>query len=171
TMFPMRAAKLYEIYRAYGSLEEIPPAEREKLETTLFRAPLADIWRDTRTYFLRRDPRQVERSERDPKHRMALVFRWYLGQAAHWAKDGETSRRIDYQVWCGPAMGAFNEFAAGSFLEHPSRRSVMTVAFNILFGAAVITRANFLRWQGVNLSSEMLHTEPLELSRIKEYLT
>jgi trans-AT polyketide synthase, acyltransferase and oxidoreductase domains len=170
TMFPMRAAKLYEIYRSYGSLEEIPHAERVKLETTLFRAPLEDIWRETRGYFLRRDPRQVERSERDPKHRMALVFRWYLGQSAHWAKDGETARRIDYQVWCGPAMGAFNEFAAGSFLEHPSRRNVVTVAFNILFGAAVISRANFLRWQGVDLPPDTLRAEPLELSQIKEYL-
>ena len=107
---------------------------------------------------------------RDPKHRMALVFRWYLGQAAHWAKAGEASRRIDYQVWCGPAMGAFNEWAAGSFLEHPSRRNVVTVALNILFGAAVLTRANYLRCQGISLSPEALRTEPLELTRIKEYL-
>jgi len=170
TMFPMRAAKLYEIYRAYGGLEEIPHAERAKLETTLFRAPLEDIWSETRAYFLRRDPRQVERSERDPKHRMALVFRWYLGQAAHWAKDGETSRRIDYQVWCGPAMGAFNEWTAGSILEAPSRRKVATVALNILYGAAVLTRANFLRCQGIRLAPEESHIEPLEIAQIKEYL-
>ena len=170
TMFPMRAARLYELYRAHGSLDEIPLVEREKLEKTLFQASLDDIWRETRSYFLRRDPRQVERSARDPKHRMALVFRWYLGQAAHWAKDGEASRRIDYQVWCGPAMGAFNEWAAGSFLEHPSRRNVVTVALNILFGAAVLTRANYLSCQGISLSPEALRAEPLELTRIKEYL-
>ena len=29
TMFPMRAGKLFELYRAYDSLEEIPAAERE----------------------------------------------------------------------------------------------------------------------------------------------
>jgi PfaD family protein len=170
TMFPMRAAKLYELYRAYGSLEEIPPAERVKLETTMFRAPLEDIWRDTRAYFLRRDPRQVERSERDPKHLMALVFRWYLGQAAHWAKDGETTRRMDYQVWCGPAMGAFNEWTTGSFLAAPVQRSVVTVALNILHGAAVLTRANFLRCQGIRLAPEESRIEPLEIAQIKEYL-
>jgi PfaD family protein len=170
TMFPMRATKLYEIYRAYGSLEEIPQAEREKLEKTLFRAPLEDIWRETRAYFLIRDPRQVERSDRDPKHRMALVFRWYLGQAAHWAKDGETSRRIDYQVWCGPAMGAFNEWTEGSFLAEPARRTVSAVAYNILFGAAVLTRANFLRCQGNRLPPEILRMEPIEDTIIKEYL-
>ena len=121
TMFPMRAAKLYELYRSCAGIDDIPAIERDKLEKTFFQAPLDDIWQQTRSYFLKRDPRQVERAERDPKHRMALVFRWYLGQAAHWAKDGEASRRIDYQVWCGPAMGAFNEWTAGSFLAAPEQ--------------------------------------------------
>jgi trans-AT polyketide synthase, acyltransferase and oxidoreductase domains len=170
TMFPMRAAKLYELYRAHKSLEDIPAAEREKLEKTLFQAPLEDIWRDTRAYFLVRDPAQVERSERDPKHRMALVFRWYLGQAAHWAKDGAESRRMDFQVWCGPSMGAFNEWAAGSFLEQPQQRRVVAVAHNILHGAAQINRANFLRSQGIDLPQDVAASEPLEIAHIKEYL-
>ncbi len=170
TMFPMRAARLYEIYRACGSLEEIPAAEREKLEKTFFRTPLNDIWQATRSYFLKRDPGQAERGDRDPKHRMALVFRWYLGQAAHWAKDGEAAREIDYQVWCGPAMGAFNEWASGSFLEQPARRRVVIVALNILFGAAVLTRANILRCQGIHIPAEALRMEPLEDIQIKEPL-
>jgi PfaD family protein len=171
TMFPMRAAKLYEIYRAHAGLDDIPAAEREKLEKTVFQASLNDIWQNTRSYFLVRDPRQVERAERDPKHRMALVFRWYLGQAAHWAKDGESARKIDYQVWCGPAMGAFNEWVAGSFLETPARRTIATVTRNILFGAAVLTRANILRCQGIPLSPEDLQIQPLEDIQIKEYLS
>jgi trans-AT polyketide synthase, acyltransferase and oxidoreductase domains len=170
TMFPMRAAKLYELYRAHKSLEELPAAERDKLEKTMFQAPIEDIWRDTRAYFLVRDPSQVERSERDPKHRMALVFRWYLGQAAHWAKDGAEKRRMDYQVWCGPSMGAFNEWAAGSFLEAPARRKVVTVALNILHGAAQLNRANFLRSQGIDLPQDAVSLEPLEKAHIKEYL-
>lgn len=171
TMFPMRAAKLYEIYRAHTGLDDIPAAERDKLEKTVFKAGLNEIWQQTRSFFLKRDPGQVERAERDPKHLMALVFRWYLGQAAHWAKDGESSRKIDYQVWCGPAMGAFNEWAAGSFLEAHDRRTVATVALNILFGAASLTRANILRYQGINVPPEAMHTAPLEYTQIKEYLS
>ena len=169
TMFPMRAAKLYDMYRTHDGLDSIPDSERIKLEQTFFKAPVADIWRDTRAFFLTRDPRQVERAERDPKHRMALVFRWYLGQAAHWAKDGDPARTMDYQIWCGPAMGAFNEWAAGSFLESPDRRRVATVARNILFGAAVLTRANFLRYQNIRLPADF-RIEPLEDTQIKEYL-
>ncbi len=170
TMFPMRAAKLYDLYRSCAALDEIPGVEREKLERSLFLAPLEQIWQETRSYFLRRDPRQVARAERDPRHLMALVFRWYLGQGAHWAKEGESSRRMDYQIWCGPAMGAFNEWAAGSFLESPARRRVAAVALNILFGAALLARATSLRRQGIGLPPELFRAEPLPIEQIKEYL-
>jgi hypothetical protein len=78
---------------------------------------------------------------------------------------------MDYQVWCGPAMGAFNEWVAGSFLEAPERRSVATVALNILFGAAVLTRNNILRYQGIQTSPDEIPTQPLEYIQIKECLS
>jgi hypothetical protein len=45
-------------------------------------------------------------------------------------------------------MGAFNEWAKGSFLEDPKERRVVVVAQNILAGAAQLTRAHFLRIKG-----------------------
>lgn len=169
TMFSMRAAKLFDLYRNCASIDDLPKQEREKLEKTLFRATLEDIWQQTREFFLERDRRQVEKAERDPKHRMALVFRWYLGQAPHWANQGDASRKIDYQVWCGPAMGAFNEWTRGSFLEQPENRRVVPVAHNILFGAAVIMRISSLRCQGVELPAETCHVLPLKTAQIEEY--
>jgi PfaD family protein len=148
TMFAMRAAKLYEIYRTRDSLDDIPAAERTALEKTIFRLPLDEVWNQTRTFFERRDPSQIVRAERDPKHRMALVFRWYLGQSSRWANAGEPTRQFDYQIWCGPAMGAFNEWTKGTFLEEPRNRRVATVALNILHGAAVLSRVHVLRLQG-----------------------
>ena len=170
TMFSMRAVKLYELYRAYPGLDALPVDERAKLEKTIFRAPLTEIWESTRAYFARRDPRQVERAAADPKHQLALVFRWYLGQSPVWASSGESSRRIDYQIWCGPAMGAFNEWSKGSFFEDVARRQVVPVAFNILFGAAVLLRAHQLRLQGIHLAATDQLSEPLEIAQIKEYL-
>ena len=67
---------------------------------------------------------------------MALVFRSYLGLSSRWANAGEATRTMDYQVWCGPAMGAFNEWTRGSYLEQPQQRSVVVVAHNLLVGAA-----------------------------------
>jgi len=160
TMFAMRGAKLYELYRAYPSMEAIPAAERVQLEKTVFRLPLVEIWNQTRDYFARRDPNQVTKAEADPKHKMALVFRWYLGQASRWANAGVPDRKIDYQVWCGPAMGAFNEWAKASFLEQAANRTVTTVALNILHGAALILRRQQLHWQGVSGLDDLFDLRP-----------
>lgn len=160
TMFPMRAAKLYELYRAYPSLEALPVAERSALEKNVFRAPLEQIWDQTRGYFQGRDAAQVVRAERDPKHKMALVFRWYLGQSSRWANAGEPTRKIDYQVWCGPAMGAFNEWARGSYLEQIANRRVVVLAEELLHGACRLQRLSFLRAQGVVIPPEWWHAGP-----------
>jgi PfaD family protein len=140
------------------------------LEKNIFRDSLENIWALTREYFLLRDKTQVERAEKDPKHLMALVFRWYLGQSSRWANSGDSSRKIDFQIWCGPAMGAFNEWVKGSFLEHPGNRKVADVAVNLLFGTAVIMRMNNLRCQGIPLSPEFTRVVPLEPARIREYM-
>jgi PfaD family protein len=171
TMFAIRAEKLYKLYRAFDSIDALPADEREKLETTVFRAPLTSVWEQTRSYFTDRDPRQVERAERDPKYKLALVFRWYLGQSPVWANQGDAARKIDYQIWCGPAMGAFNEWTRGSFLEHPANRRVVTLAMNILFGAAVLMRANQYRQQGGKIDVGSALVIPLELDQIKEFLS
>ena len=170
TMFAMRAQKLYDAYRAYDSLDAIPATERASLEKTIFRMPLDKVWDETRAFFQRRDPSQVERALREPKHLLALVFRWYLGQSSRWANSGVADRRIDYQVWCGPAMGAFNEWTHETFLAQPENRRVLTVALNILHGAAVIARVNTLHHQGVALSPEIRRVEPIEPTRLQEYL-
>ncbi len=167
TMFAMRAAKLYEIYRSYESLNKIPAADREMLEKTVFRTTLDDVWSQTVAFFKQRDPGQIERAEKDAKHKMALVFRWYLGQSSRWANKGDALRKIDYQVWCGPAMGAFNEWTRGTFLERPENRKVESVALNILHGAAVLVRAALLRFQGVNLPAGFPRVMPLPTEQLR----
>lgn len=160
TMFPMRAGKLYELYRQFPNWEAIPAAERGLLEKNLFRAPFEQIWAETRAFFERRDPGQVAKADADPRHKMALVFRWYLGLASRWANSGESSRQVDYQVWCGPAMGAFNEWAKGSFLESPSNRTVVAVAKNLLYGACIRLRRLSLRQQGIELPDSAFPLRP-----------
>ena len=169
TMFPMRAAKLYELYRTYPSLDAITQAERVQLEKNVFRLPVDEVWRQTKEFFLRRDPPQVPKAEADPKHKMALVFRWYLGQSSRWANSGVPDRKLDYQVWCGPSMGAFNEWAKGSFLEEPKNRTVVTVALNLLYGAAITLRRGQLRAQGVQLDQLFPHA-PLEREELDQRL-
>ena len=168
TMFAMRAAKLYEFYRAYEALDQIPVADRAMLEKNVFRAPLETIWEQTRDFFRRRDPAQIARAEREPKHKMALVFRWYLGQSSHWANAGDPARAVDYQVWCGPSMAAFNEWVRGSFLERPGNRRVVTVGLNVLYGAAVLARARCLSGQGMPLPLGTRASPRLEREEIED---
>jgi trans-AT polyketide synthase, acyltransferase and oxidoreductase domains len=170
TLFAMRAAKLYELYRSHDSLDQIPASERTVLEKTLFRAPFETIWEQTKAYFQQRDPSRIERSEGDPKQKMALVFRWYLGMSSQWANTGEPSRSIDYQIWCGPAMAAFNEWVRGSFLERPENRRVATVALNILFSAAVLTRARIMSVQGLPTPAGVPRLSPLDITEIEDRL-
>jgi trans-AT polyketide synthase, acyltransferase and oxidoreductase domains len=149
TMFAARGSRLYQLYRGYPSLEAIPEQERRSVEREVLGATVEEVWAEAARFWQQRDPGEIARAEQDPKHRMALVFRWYLGLSSRWAIAGEASRRTDYQLWCGPAMGAFNQWAAGSFLAEPANRTVVQVARNLLEGAAVITRAQQLRSHGV----------------------
>jgi PfaD family protein len=149
TMFGVRAAKLYEAYVAYPSLQAIPAEPRARLEKDTLHATFDQIWADTKLFWQKRDPEEITRCERDPKRQMALVFRWYLGKASKWAIDGEPDRRADYQIWCGPAMGSFNAWTRGSFLAEPEGRGVVQIGLNLLEGAAVVSRAQQLRTYGV----------------------
>jgi PfaD family protein len=167
TMFPYRAAKLYELYTAHAGYDHIPARQREVLERDFFRGTFDQEWEQTERFFMQRDPKQVERARRDPKHKMALVFRSYLGRSSIWAIHGEPSRRIDYQIWCGPAMGAFNQWVKGSFLEAPANRRTVEVAMNLLFGATVVTRANWLRAQGLALPGGAGAARPQPLADIR----
>ncbi|HIO60317.1 MAG TPA: PfaD family polyunsaturated fatty acid/polyketide biosynthesis protein [Deltaproteobacteria bacterium] len=149
TMFPMRAKKLYELYKNYESIEAIPLQERLKLEQQVFRSSLDEIWRQTEEHFNARDPHQIERAKDHPKRKMALIFRWYLGLSSRWSNSGEQGREADYQIWAGPAMGAFNNWVKGSYLEQFSNRKAVEVGWHIMTGAAYMYRLRLLQMQGV----------------------
>ena len=163
TLFAQRAQRLYEVYRAYPGLEHIPADVRERLEKEIFQTTCDEVWREVQRFFRERDPAELTRAEADPKHRMALVFRWYLGLSSRWAIAGDERRRLDFQIWCGPAMGAFNTWVKGSFLEPSPARTVVQIARNFLEGAAVITRAQQLRSAGVPVPSVAFQFAPRPL--------
>jgi trans-AT polyketide synthase, acyltransferase and oxidoreductase domains len=151
TLFPVRAQKLYELYKSYDSIEAIPPKEREQIEKQIFRKNLDEIWDETAAFFIERDPEQLERAIANPKRKMALIFRWYLGLSSRWSNIGEPGREIDYQIWCGPAMGSFNDWVRGSYLAESQNRRVADVADHIMTGAAFLYRLQNLSLQGLHL--------------------
>ena len=164
TLFGVRARRLYELYRSHPTWDAIPADDQRKVEQQLLRASFADAWASTKAFWAERDPREIAKAEADPRHKMALVFRSYLGQSSRWAIVGDPERRSDYQIWCGPAMGAFNRWVAGSFLEPPEARTAVQVGRNLMEGAAVITRAQQLRSYGVPVPSTGFHFTPRPLA-------
>jgi trans-AT polyketide synthase/acyltransferase/oxidoreductase domain-containing protein len=164
TMFAVRGRRLYELYRAYPTWEAIPADERSKVEQQILRASFDAAWASTEKFWLERDAREVKKANADPRHKLALVFRSYLGLSSRWAIVGEPERRTDFQIWCGPAMGAFNAWTAGSFLAAPEARTVVQVARNLLEGAAVVTRAQQLRSYGVPVPASAFDFRPRPLA-------
>jgi PfaD family protein len=121
---------------------------------------VGDIWQDTVDYFTERDPDQITRAENNPKRKMALVFRWYLGLSSRWSNGGEKGRELDYQIWCGPAMGAFNAWTKGTYLEQPENRRVADIAEQMMRGTAFLYRVQMLRIQGIDLPPEFANYSP-----------
>ncbi|MDJ0593046.1 MAG: PfaD family polyunsaturated fatty acid/polyketide biosynthesis protein [Pleurocapsa sp. MO_226.B13] len=154
TMFGMRSQKLFDYYINHNSIEEIPTVEREKLEKQIFRKTLEEVWQDTVTYFNQRDPEQITRAANNPKRKMALIFRSYLGLSSRWSNIGEKGREMDYQVWCGPAMGAFNNWVKDSYLAEPNNRSVVDIGHHIMNGSAYLYRLQNLKLQGISMSAK-----------------
>jgi trans-AT polyketide synthase/acyltransferase/oxidoreductase domain-containing protein len=153
TLFAPRAKKLYEYYKKYNSIDEIPADERAKLEKQIFRKPLEEIWQGCIEFFQQRDPEQIERAQGNPKRKMALIFRWYLGLSSNWANAGTDGRAQDYQIWCGPSMGAFNDWVKNSYLEDYNNRHAADVAEQIMQGAAYLYRVQALKMQGVDFDA------------------
>jgi hypothetical protein len=101
----------------------------------------------------------------NPKRKMALIFRWYLGLSSRWSNSGEQGREADYQIWAGPAMGAFNYWVKGSYLEEVSNRKTVEVGWHIMTGATYLYRLRLLQIKGIWLppACEMYVPQPFSV--------
>jgi trans-AT polyketide synthase/acyltransferase/oxidoreductase domain-containing protein len=144
--FPTRAGKLYDIYQRYRGLEQIDDETRRQLQEKIFRCSFEEIWQDTRRYYAATSPEKLREAEADPKKKMALIFKSYFAQSTRFALEGQDDRRVDYQVHCGPAMGAFNAFVRGTDLELWRNRYVADIAERLMRGAAQYLGENASRF-------------------------
>ena len=150
TLYAQNARRLYDDYTRYASWEDIPPSERERIEKKILKSTFAQVWADTRDYFSRTDPGQLLQAEQSPQKKMALVFRWYLGQSSRWAIQGREDRKFDMQIWCGQSMGAFNLWVKGTPFERAENRHVAEVASLLLHSCAYHAMKNLLLRMGVS---------------------
>jgi trans-AT polyketide synthase/acyltransferase/oxidoreductase domain-containing protein len=160
SFFPLRAQKLLDLYKTYDSIEDIPFEEKDKLEKQVFRKNLEVIWKETAAYLSQRNPDKLIKAANNPKLKMALIFRWYLGLSSRWSNLGEKGREMDYQIWCGPAMGSFNDWAKATYLAEPNNRRVVDVANHIMRGTAFLFRMQSLQIQGLQMPANYIQYQP-----------
>lgn len=138
TRFPMVSQKLFELYKRYDDVNDIPAKEMERLEKQAFKKSVETIWEETKNFFEKRDPRELSLALSNPKKKMALIFRWYLGKSSLWAIQPIDGSLINAQIWCGQSMGAFNEWVKGTAMEAPNNRHVSEVALRLMDEAAFL---------------------------------
>lgn len=141
--FPARANKLHELYMRHGSLEEIDAKTRQQIQEKYFRRSFDAVWSETRSYYARTYPHRLAEIERSPKQKMAAVFRWYFAHTTRLALEGVEDQRLDYQIHCGPALGAFNQWTKGTAIEPWQNRYVADIARRIMEGTAALLNARF----------------------------
>ncbi|MCF2858938.1 PfaD family polyunsaturated fatty acid/polyketide biosynthesis protein [Pseudoalteromonas sp. SMS1] len=161
TLFPMRAKQLYNLYKEYACIEDIPQDVKQKIEKDIFQDTLEGVWDKTKSYFEQRDASQIEKALADPKQKMALIFRSYLGQSSYWANQGLNGREMDYQIWAGSALGAFNDWVAGTELEAIENRHVDVVAKTLMWSGAYLQRLSILKAHGLEVSPSYFNVKSI----------
>ncbi len=131
--FPARANKLYDLYRQYDSIDEIDEATKAQIQQRYFNRTFDEVYEDVKAFH---PSSEIEKAEKNPKHKMALIFRWYFGYSTQLALSGDSKRRVDYQIHCGPALGAFNQWVKGTELENWRNRHVDVIARKLMTSTA-----------------------------------
>ncbi|HYQ18723.1 MAG TPA: PfaD family polyunsaturated fatty acid/polyketide biosynthesis protein, partial [Polyangiaceae bacterium] len=141
--FPARANKLYDLYRQHESLEQIDDKTRQQIEEKFFGQTFAQVTAEVESYLKRRSPADWERVARAPKLKMARVFQWYFARTNRAAIAGETADKLNFQIHCGPAMGACNRWLKGTRLEAWRARHVDELGELLMSGAAQVLSERF----------------------------
>jgi trans-AT polyketide synthase/acyltransferase/oxidoreductase domain-containing protein len=61
------------------------------------------------------------------------------------ALSGSAGQQIDYQIHCGPALGAFNQWVMGTEIEDWRQRRVADIGEKIMIAAARLLGDRFAR--------------------------
>lgn len=138
--FPARANKLYDLYRLYNSLDEIDEYTKTQIQEKYFKCSFEQVYEKVKSYY---SSKEIDKAERNPKHKMALIFRWYFSYTTQIALSGNEDCKVDYQVQCGPALGAYNQWVKGTDLENWRKRYVDEIGINIMHETADLLNYRF----------------------------
>lgn len=139
SFFCVKANKLYELYKRYNSLMDIDSETKERLISKYFLNDFETIYSEMY--------RTMPQDEVNEKKKMAMVFKWYLINSQLFALNGDEDRRVDYQIYCSSAMGAFNEWVKGSSMEQWRNRHVQDIGKYIMDGAESLLKEKLSKYK------------------------
>lgn len=138
--FPARANKLHDLYRQYNSLDEIDEKTKKLLQERYFKRTFGAVFEEVKSHY---PVQEIEKAERSPKYKMALVFKWYFAHSSRLALSGTPGLEVDYQIPCGPALGAFNQWVKGTAMENWRNRHVDEIAEKLMIETAGLLNRRF----------------------------
>ncbi|MBD3318109.1 MAG: PfaD family polyunsaturated fatty acid/polyketide biosynthesis protein, partial [Chitinivibrionales bacterium] len=139
--FPARANKLYELYTRYNGLHELDYKTRMQLEDRFFQRSFDDIYRDCMEFY---PASRIEEADRNSKLKMAFVFRWYFGFSTRMALRGVLDQKVNWQIHCGPSLGAFNRYAEKTGLTDWRNRRVGEIGEGLMEETADLMQRRLL---------------------------
>ncbi len=128
TEFPKRANKLYQIFQQYNSIDDIPLKIRQDIEKNYFKKTFTEVWDLVCAYKIKRSSKQLKEAQNNPRIKMKLIFQWYFSHTNKVAFNGDISESDNFQIHCGPAMGAFNQWVKGTKYQDWKYRHVNEIA-------------------------------------------
>jgi trans-AT polyketide synthase/acyltransferase/oxidoreductase domain-containing protein len=131
--FPARANKLYDLYCNFKSIDDLDENIKKQIQKKYFKRTFGDIFNECRSFY---SPLEIEKAEKYPRKKMAMIFKWYFGYSTQLALEGREDGKVDYQINCGPALGAFNQWVKGTGLESWRNRHVDDIGIMIMKGTA-----------------------------------
>ncbi|MBF0695872.1 PfaD family polyunsaturated fatty acid/polyketide biosynthesis protein [Actinomyces bowdenii] len=157
TLFAPRGRKLYELYQRYSSWDDLvrdDPRAAHQIQEKWLGKSFDEVWQETCARYALHRMDEIERAERQPRTKMGMVFRRYFSQSSQWAQEGEESQRVNFQIQCGPALGAWNGCVRGTRLESWRSRHVDEVAETLMQGAAEHLEIALGRYRPGNMEAD-----------------
>ena len=124
TRFSTRANRLYQLSKQFNSLDAIPAAVRHEIETQYFKRTFAQVWERVCEYKNRKNPNQIREAQENPRLKMILIFKWYFAHCNKVTLRGDETERDNFLIYCGPALGSFNQWVRGTPYESWKNRHV-----------------------------------------------
>ncbi|WPS89815.1 ACP S-malonyltransferase [Brevibacillus halotolerans] len=138
--FPARASRLFELYSRYQSLDEMSEKDKKLIQVKYLKRSFEEVYEECKQ---NASPVEIDKAEKNQKYKMAMIFKWYLAHSVHVAIDGILEQQADYQIYCGPALGAFNDWVRGTSLESWKNRHVDEIGVKIMEETVKVLNGKF----------------------------